>query len=116
MGYLFIASDWAKSKKASELLLEFVSYVIEGQTDKIEVKLAVDYSIVAWNWAVFQKPEQDEQLDSFFSKYSFTDIKIQLIREQVEVKRLEFDEYKFIVEDYEVELLENYSLHLSVVV
>ncbi|MCL5991410.1 MAG: hypothetical protein M1419_04840 [Bacteroidetes bacterium] len=100
--------------KVSEIILDFARPLINECTDNEQIKIAIMTSITAWNLATLSEDKKQEFWNKMNAEIGDSEEATQIINEMINIKKKLYDEYNFIVRDYELQFDIHDNLHLSV--
>lgn len=103
-------------KKMSQFLLDFAEPLLFDDYSNDETKRAVEFAIVVWNLSLYSKNERKHKIDEFVEKISVKSDSVlkKDILSLIKRKTRHFGQYKKIIVDYEITVLQGGQLRLSV--
>jgi len=107
-----------KTKKMSEIILEFAEPLLEEASDMQKGESAIAFSVIVWNLSLMPLEEQEKQKEYIIKEFSnkdksFTKDMVEIMEILLERKNKYFSNVRRLVVNYEVGVT-NEQLHLQV--
>ncbi|MBM2813799.1 MAG: hypothetical protein HW421_561 [Ignavibacteria bacterium] len=103
-------------EKASQIIIEFAEPLLELTKNDDEIRAVIEFAVVAWNIAILPANIRDKEYKYALNLFKYNSQQITELDKLIKRKELLFNQYNFLIQDYEIDFTIEGELNLSVMV